>query len=228
VERFAQDCCMSTAARALEEAARRTRRQLADSAAEFLERRLMLDLSQDHVAVASGMSRKHYGLIERGESMTLTIAEMNAIASVLGMTSSVRLFPGGMPIRDRAHTTKLIEVLGWVTSPLRYRIEVPLPVADGRWEQRAWDAMVFGSGARTAIELEMRLRDVQAAARRINLKRRDDPTDRFLLLIADTRTNRTVLDQVADAFGDLPRIRRQVVRSALETGSHPPSGIVLI
>jgi transcriptional regulator with XRE-family HTH domain len=219
---------MPSASRLLEDAARRTRRQLAEVAEEFLERRLMLDLSQDHVAVASGMSRKHYGLIERGRAATLALAEMNAIASVLGLTSSVRLFPGGTPIRDRAHTTRLIEVLGWVVSPLRYRIEVPLPAVDGRWEQRAWDAMVFGGGARTAIELEMRLRDAQAAARRINLKRRDDPTERFLLLIADTRTNRTVLDQVAEAFGDLPRLRRQVVRSALESGSHPPSGILLI
>ena len=100
----------------------------------------MLNLSQDHVALATGMSRKHYGLIERGRATNLTLAEMNAIASVLGLTTSVRLFPGGTPIRDRAHTTKLIEVLGWVMSPLRYRIEVPLPVADGRWEQRAWDA----------------------------------------------------------------------------------------
>jgi transcriptional regulator with XRE-family HTH domain len=219
---------MSSAARALEEAARRTRRQLADAAEEFLERRLMLDLSQDHVALASGMSRKHYGRIERGQARGLALAEVNAIASVLGMTSSLRLFPGGTPIRDRAHTTKLIEVLGWVVSPLRYRIEVPLPLLGGRWEQRAWDAVVFSGGARTAIELEMRLRDVHAAARRINLKRRDDPTDRFLLLIADTRTNRTVLDEVADTFGDLPRLRRHVVRSALEAGSHPPSGILLI
>lgn len=219
---------MPSASRALDEAARRTRRQLADAAEEFRERRLMLDLSQDLVALASGMSRKHYGLIERGAAANVTLAAMNAIASVLGLTSSVRLFPGGTPIRDRAQTTKLIEVLSWVVSPLRYRIEVPLPMSDGRWEQRAWDAMIFGGGARTAIELEMRLRDVQAAARRINLKRRDDPTDRFLLLIADTRTNRTVLDQVADVFGDLPRLRRHVVRSALEAGSHPPSGVLLV
>jgi transcriptional regulator with XRE-family HTH domain len=219
---------MPAASRALEAAARRTRRQLADAAEELLERRLMLDLSQDHVALAAGLSRKHYGLIERGQATTLTLADMNAIASVLGLTSSVRLFPGGTPIRDRAHTAKLIDVMGWVMSPLRYRIEVPLPVVDGRWEQRAWDAMIFGGGARTAIELEMRLRDVQAAARRINVKRRDDPTERFLLLIARTRTNRTVLGQVADAFGDLPILRRGVVRSALEVGSHPPSGILLI
>lgn len=218
---------MPSASRALEDAARRTRRQLADAAQEFLERRLMLDLSQDHVALAAGMSRKHYGRIERGQATTLAFAQMNAIASVLGLTTSVRWFPSGTPIRDRAHTTKLIEVLGWVMSPLRYRIEVPLPVTDGRWEQRAWDAMVFGVGIRTSIELEMRLRDVQAAARRINLKRRDDPTERFLLLIADTRTNRAVLGQFPDAFGDLPRLGRRVVRSALEAGSHPPSGIVL-
>lgn len=81
---------------------------------------------------------------------------------------------------------------------------------------------------RTAVELEMRLRDGQAAERRINLKRRDDPTDRFLLLVADTRTNRRVLAEHPDLFLELERVRLPVVIRALEAGEHPPTGLVMI
>jgi hypothetical protein len=65
-----------------------------------------------------------------------------------------------------------------------------------------------------AIELEMRLRDVQAVRRRHELKRRDDPPDHFMLLIADTRHNRRALAEVADLFAELPRLRPSVVRAA--------------
>ena len=83
-------------------------------------------------------------------------------------------------------------------------------------------------GGRTAIELEMRLRDLQAMRRRHELKRRDDPTEQFLLLVADTGHNRRVLAEYADLFGDLPRLRPSVVRKALERGRHPPTGMLLV
>lgn len=88
--------------------------------------------------------------------------------------------------------------------------------------------MLFGLGMRTAIELEMRLRDVQALRRRIDLKRRDDPTERFILVIADTRANRRVLAEFGSLFEDLPRLRPSDVRAALSRGEHPPTGLLLI
>jgi hypothetical protein len=74
----------------------------------------------------------------------------------------------------------------------------------------------------------MRLRDVQAMRRRIDLKRRDDPTDEFLLLIADTRSNREVLREFAALFADLPRLRPSFARDALAAGRHPPTGLLLV
>jgi hypothetical protein len=105
---------------------------------------------------------------------------------------------------------------------------VPLPATGERWERRAWDAVIFGEGKRTAIELEMHLRDVQAVRRRHELKRRDDPTDSFVLLLADTRHNRRLIAEFADVFSDLPRLRPGVVRALLEAGRHPPTGLLLI
>jgi hypothetical protein len=75
---------------------------------------------------------------------------------------------------------------------LRWKSEVPIPITG---DQRAWDAVVSGSGqGRVAIEAETRLRDIQALQRRVALKRRDDPSiDSVVLLVAGTRGNRFVL-----------------------------------
>jgi hypothetical protein len=95
-------------------------------------------------------------------------------------------------------------------------------------EQRGWDAMLYGHGRRTGIELEMRLRDAQATIRRHALKRRDDPVEGFLLVLADTRTNRRIYAENADLWPELPRLRTSRVLATFEAGEHPPSGIVFI
>jgi hypothetical protein len=81
---------------------------------------------------------------------------------------------------------------------------------------------------RCAIELETRIRDVQALLRRVDLKRRDDPATSFLLLVADTRSNRLVLVSFANLFTELPRLRSSEVHTALAEGRLPPTGILLI
>jgi hypothetical protein len=177
------------------------------------------------------LSRSRYSRIEAGSIRTFSILELDRLAAVLGLEAGVRLYPGGVPVRDAAHAGKLRDLLRLVAAPLKYGIEVPLPVTDGSdrhgWERRAWDAVLFAGQKRTAIELEMRLRDVQAMRRRVDLKRRDDPTEWLLLLIADTRNNRHVLQEFAPLFEDLPRLRPSVVRSALRAGTHPPTGLLL-
>src|SRR4051812_28660374 len=158
------------------------RRQLAEIGAEFRERRMSLSLSQAFVAAAARLSRSRYVGVEAGKVPTLTILEANRIAQVLGMEAAVRLYPGGAPLRDVAHAGRLAKLLSEVRLPLSYRLEVGLPRLSDRPERRAWDAMLFGHGSRTAVELEMRVRDSQAVERRLSLKRRDDPTDAFLLV----------------------------------------------
>jgi hypothetical protein len=74
----------------------------------------------------------------------------------------------------------------------------------------------------------MRLRDLQAVLRRIDLKRRDDSTDFFLWLVADTRVNRRVIVEFSGLLTDLPRLRPSVVKAALAAGRHPPTGLLLV
>jgi len=207
---------------------RRTHRQIAEVAGEFLERRLTTNLSQEQIATTCGISRKHYGQIERGSLPTLTIAEMNHIAGALGLVPSIRVYPDGVPIRDVGHATKLRRLLETASQPVTFRIEVPLPVVDGRPERRAWDAVLFRGRERCVIELEMRLRDVQAVRRRLDLKRRDDPAESFVLLVADTRLNRRVLAEYGALFADLPRLRPLQIRATLEAGRLPRTGLLLV
>jgi transcriptional regulator with XRE-family HTH domain len=187
----------------------------------------MLGLSQEKVAGFSRMSRMHYAGIEKGRTTT-TILEIDRVAAVLGLSASMRLFPGGDGIRDAAHARRLAALLTAVRSPLTARVEAPLPRTNRGVELRAWDLLVSGEGRRTAMELEMRVTDAQAMLRRIDLKRRDDPTDGFILLLADTHTNRSVMAEFAPLLAELPRLRPKEVDAALRSGRHPPSGLLFV
>ena len=219
---------MPAAERVLDRAGRLAARHARDVGDEFREQRLTLGLSQKHVATTCRLSRGRYGRIERGAAPNLTLVELHGISAILGLSPSVRVYPSGMPVRDAGHATRL----GWFTAqvrpPLTCNVEVPLPRIGDRAEMRAWDVVIFGAGRRTAVELEMRLRDIQAMRRRVDLKRRDDPTEGFLLLVADTRTNRRVLREFAALFDDLPRLPRSQVLAALAAGTHPPSGLLFV
>jgi len=174
------------------------------------------------------MSRQRLSRLERGRCRELTVIQLHRVAAVLGLDASVRLYPAGPPIRDVAHARRLASFVAHVRLPLRYGLETPLPRLSDHAELRAWDCVLSDAGSRTAVELEIRLRDVQAVIRRIDLKRRDDPTEHFLLLVADTRNNRRVLAEFGVLFADLPRLRPSAVRAALLAGRHPGSGILLV
>jgi hypothetical protein len=175
------------------------------------------------------MSPSKISRLERAELPRLTIVDASRVASVLGLDLVVRAYPAGAPLRDAAHAERLRRIIRHVRPPLRYRLDVPLPQRVGQpAELRGWDVMLYGHARRTGIELEMRLRDAQATIRRHAMKRRDDPVEGFLLVLADTRTNRRVYVENADLWPELPRLRTTQVLAALDAGEHPPSGIVFV
>lgn len=219
---------MTSASRALDRGTRLGERALLAIGTEFETARRGLGQSQAHVAAAARISRPRYSKTENGKAGTLQVAEVARIAAVLGLEPSFRLYPAGPPIRDAGQARRLTAFLSLARAPLTTRTEVPLPALPDRRELRAWDAMLQGSGERTAIELEMRLHDTQALDRRVTLKRRDDPTEHFLLLIADTRTNRRILAGLPGLFPDLPRLSKAAVTRELAAGRHPGTGIVLV
>ena len=73
----------------------------------------------------------------------------------------------------------------------------PLPFAG---DLRAWDALIRGSGWRCGVEAETRPRDLQALERRLALKLRDGAVDMLVLLLLDSRYNRALVRERADAL----------------------------
>lgn len=220
---------MPTVERLRERGTKRGQRVLATLADEFREKRLAVGLSQREVAEAAGLSRPTVTRIEAAALKHLSIRDASQVAAVLGLELSVRAFPGPEPLRDAAHAARLARVLAHVSAPLTYRTEVPLPQHPDRpMEQRAWDALVSGSDRRTAIEMEMRLRDSQALERRYEIKRRDDPVDNFVLLVADTHGNRRLLSDMPTLFPELRRMTFRELTMLLGAGLHPPSAMALV
>lgn len=97
-------------------------------------------------------------------------------------------------------------------------------------DQRAWDAVLLIGTSQLAVEAETRLRDVQGLQRRLSLKRRDDPeVSGVLLLLADTRNNRTLArEHGEDLRSDFSLPAREML-TALADGRCPNgSGIALL
>jgi hypothetical protein len=112
------------------------------------------------------------------------------MAAVLGMDVSLKLYPAGLPLRDGAQLALLGRFRSLLPEGIAWRSEVPIPI---HGDLRAWDASIAGRGWIAFIDAETRLRDIQALQRRTALKQRDTPTTRVILLIADTRTNRSIM-----------------------------------
>ncbi len=202
-------------------------RRLREMGDEFRNRRIELNLSQQQVADAAGLDRADYSRAERALLRRLSVVTAARIASVLGLELWMRVFPGGVALRDAAQSSDLAKLLKSVGHPLTYRLEVGLRTTGDRTELRAWDAQISGSGKTTSLEYEAKLYDAQAQQRRWHLKLRDDPPDQFLLVIRNTPANRRVLDEFSELFAELPRLRTSQVVRALARGEHPPTGYIL-
>ena len=96
-------------------------------------------------------------------------------------------------------------------------------------DQRAWDAVISGPVWSAAIEAETRLSDVQAVARRLELKRRDGGIEHAVLLLADTRSNRAALAAARPALEAALPMTQGSVLDAIRSGRDPgSSGIVIL
>jgi transcriptional regulator with XRE-family HTH domain len=201
----------------------RLRTSLAD---ELRTVRIGAGLSQADVARAAHLSKAELSRIERGAAPWVSIDALCRIAAPLGLDLSVRLFPAGEPIRDRAQQPLLARLRSRLAPDLRWKPEAVMPLPGDR---RAWDAMIHGAGWRLAVEAESRLHDIQALERRIALKQRDDGNVDVLLLVNATRANRAVLATQRDSLrARLPIDGRMMLR-ALAGGRHPGgSGIVVL
>jgi len=186
--------------------ATRTRLDLGE---ELRRARLGAGLSQASVGDACAMSRSQVGRIERGELPRISLDQATRAALAVGLRLSIRAYPDGDPVRDAAQLALLDRLQRRLPPGTSWATEVPLPIPGDR---RAWDALVVLKGRRAGCEAETRLSDIQALERRLALKLRDGGVDVLIVVVANTRSNRAVLEaHRADLRTLLPLSSREVM-----------------
>jgi transcriptional regulator with XRE-family HTH domain len=188
--------------------------------------RLASGVSRGELGRAVGLSESAIARFERGELQDIGIELVCRLAAGVGLDASVRLYSRDDPIRD-AGQLRLLERLRLRLAPtVRWRVEVPLFGVDDR---RAWDAVADGHGCVDAVEAETRLRDLQAAERRIGLKARDDATiSHVMLLVADTRANRQALALGREALRVGYPLDTRAAMASLSAGRCPGANAILV
>jgi transcriptional regulator with XRE-family HTH domain len=203
-------------------------RRLAERAVrELREVRMAAGTSQRTVARAAGISPSQLSRLERNGIARPSIEQVCRVAAALGQTPSLKLYPSGPPVRDNAQLALLARFEARLRPPLHARREVPLPIpGDGR----AWDGMVIGGAEPFFEEGESHLSDIQALARRIELKLRDDGRARVVVLVvARSAHNRRVLHAHREALRSQFPLDGAAIARAVRRGEPPPaSGIIVV
>ena len=174
----------------------------------------------------AGMSQSEVSRYERG-LIPVDLERAVLLHSLVGLDLAVRSYPGGTPLRDRAHAALLARFRARLHPRLRWDTEVPLP---NDRDQRSWDAVTWSpSPDRWAvpIEAESRPTDWQALERRLKLKMRDGHVDLVILLIADTRHGRAFVRALGAAITEAFPVPARDALQALGAGRRP-SGSSLI
>jgi transcriptional regulator with XRE-family HTH domain len=209
----------------MDRADRAAGRMIATAGREIREARIAAGISQGVVGRGAGISHAQVSRVERGLVRSTSVSVLARLSEAVGLELSIRTYPGGDPIRDAGHIRLLDRFRRSLHSSLRWRTEVPMPQAGDR---RAWDAVISGSGWSVAVEAETRLSDVQARTRRLELKRRDGGIDRLILLLADTRANRSALSIARPGLAEVFPGTQAAILAALARGEEPSAGGILI
>lgn len=217
---------MATRERRIDTADRNVDRILQAEGAEIREARLAAGLSQAELGRLAGMSAAQVSRIERGRLRNVSMRALGRLMSIVGLEISVRAYPGGPAVRDRAQLALLERLHARLGPGFTWRTEMPMPI---RGDQRAWDAAIRGDGVLIGVDAEARIRDIQAIERRMALKTRDSGVDHCLLLAADTHANRAVVGAHRAALEVAFPVTARAMLAALGAGRDPGgSGLVLL
>jgi hypothetical protein len=201
-------------------------RQLLDSVVrEFHEARLGAGVTQRRIGDAIDRSDAWVSWTESGANESLSVVDASRMLACVGLDLSVRTYPAGKGIRDAAQLALIASLKSRVRASWDWRTEVPLPLPG---DPRAWDVVLRGPTVAIGVEAESRLRDIQALDRRVMLKLRDGELDRVVILVAATRTNRTVIRDIADSIrSNYPVPSRQAL-DALVHGRDPGGNAIVV
>jgi transcriptional regulator with XRE-family HTH domain len=218
---------MATRQRTGDLAAADARRQAEAMGREIRDARLALGMSIDAAARRGGVSPSQHGRIERGSIRRPTLEQLCRATRAAGLDPSMRVFPGRVPVRDRGQLPALDRFEAMLAAPLALLREVGLPQPG---DQRAWDGRILGGDRPASVEAEARLHDLQATARRVALKQRDDPEcGVVILVVARSAHNRRVLGEHREALRAQFPLDGAAIARALRQGRVPAaSGIIVV
>jgi hypothetical protein len=149
---------------------------------------------------------------------------MSRIAAVLGCELSLGIHPVGTPVRDKAHVALLGRFAARLAPSILWRTEVPMPIPG---DHRSANGVAQAPDFDAIVEAETRLDDVQAVERPLRGKQRDLDTARAILLVADTRHNRAVIEGVPGLRREFPIDTRHCL-AALGRGLDPGGDCLVI
>jgi hypothetical protein len=158
--------------------------------------------------------------------VSISVVELSEMASVLGIELSVGLHLVDDGLNDAGQHGLSRRFRSMLASAWHVVAELPLP---GPAELRAWDLFLRLDDHRVGIELESRLRDIQALVRRIRLRERDGGVDAIVIVLADSAANRRLVAQLREALGSAYSTPPRAILRALRLGQPlPASGVVLV
>ncbi len=210
--------------RALAVADQRAIRLLATIGQEIHGARVSRGLSQSAVAAVAGVDQAEVSRIERGIRGGVIIRSLARLAVAVGLELSLKLYPAGQPVRDRAHIALLDRFRSAVGAGWAWSAEVPLPIPG---DKRAWDRVLRGAGIVIGVEGETRPTDIQELARRLSLKKRDGGVDRLVLVLNDTQWCRRLV-QLNDLSESFPIPGRLALKALAEVRDPGGDAVILI
>ena len=194
---------------------------------ELIETRRIASTSQQALALELGRSQSDVSRLERlVEIDRASFVEVSEIASLLGLELSAGLHPVGEPIRDKGHQALIERFRAELSPAFKVLAEVPLPTPGDR---RAWDLLLRLPGQLIGVEAETRIRDMQRLVRHVHQRDRDGGADQVVVLLATTRTNRELVDELRIALGPAYATSPRQILGSLRAGQPVPgSGVVLL
>ena len=189
-----------------------------------------MGISQTALAHALDISQANLWRIEANRVSGMTVVRLSEMASLLGKELSLGLHQLGDPIRDKGHQA-LAKRFSAILSPAwSVTSETLLPLAG---DLRAWDKLLRLVGATprhlVGVDLETRIRDIQALVRRTRGRERDGEVDAILILLSDSTTNRRLVTELRETLGPAYATGSRTLLKALREGSALiGSGVVLL
>jgi transcriptional regulator with XRE-family HTH domain len=191
---------------------------------EARELRLRAGLSQEQLARALACSREWIGNLELGQLRVVDLRRATRLFILLGHKVVVTAYPVGEPLRDAGHV-RLLERFNARLSPDWRRFAEAVMPAPG--DLRAWDELLRGP-VTIGVEAETRPGDLQAIGRSISGKQRDSGIDRVVLLVADTPTNRRLVQRHIGMLRQTFPLDTRTCLAALGAGRDPGADALVV